>query len=92
MSLGYPLPLPSQLYANNKSAIAISENPKFHQRVKHIDICFHFLRDLVEAGEIKIDYVPSEDNLADILMKPLGATLHRCIVSLLGMEDGNGRN
>ena len=41
--IGYPSPLPSQLYADNKSAIAISENSKFHQRVKHIDICFHFL-------------------------------------------------
>jgi hypothetical protein len=36
--IGYPSSLPSQLYADNKSAIAISENPKFHQRVKHINI------------------------------------------------------
>lgn len=90
--IGYPTPLPSQLFADNKSAIAISENPKFHQRVKHIDIRFHFLRDLVEGGEIKINYVASEDNLADILTKPLGTTLHRRIVGLMGMEDGDERD
>jgi hypothetical protein len=90
--IGYPSPLPSQLFADNMGAIAISENPKFHQRVKHIDIRFHFLRDLVEAGEVKINYVPSEENLADILTKPLGTTLHRRIVELMGMKDGVGRN
>jgi hypothetical protein len=85
--IGYPPTLPSDLYADNKSAIAISENPRFHQRVKHIDIRYHFLRDLVEKGEVKIHYVPSEENLADILTKPLGTTLHRRIVAMMGMEN-----
>jgi hypothetical protein len=89
--IGYPPALPSDLYADNKSAIAILENPRFHQRIKHIDIWYHFLRDLVEQGEIKIHYIPSEENLADILTKPLGTTLHRKM-GMMGMENNNERN
>lgn len=84
--VGHGLPLPSHLKSDNKSAIAISENPKFHSRVKHIDIRFHYLRDAVRSGELKVEYIPSEDNPADILTKSLGTTLHRRQVGLLQLE------
>ena len=74
------------LQADNQGAIVISENPRFHSRVKHIGIWFHFLRDTVKSGELEISYIPSEDNPADVLTKPLGATLHHRQVGLLRLE------
>lgn len=53
------------------SAIKLAKNPEFHRRIKHIDIPYHFVRDLYEKGMIDIKYVKSEDQYADILTKPL---------------------
>jgi hypothetical protein len=85
--IGHPSPLPSQLLADNTSTIAISENPKFHQCIKHIDICYHFLHDLVKSREVKISYVPSDNNLTDILTKPLSKNLHCHQVQLMGLDS-----
>ncbi|GKC40718.1 hypothetical protein Tco_1053102 [Tanacetum coccineum] len=55
----------------NKGAIDLSKNPVLHSRTKHIEIRHHFLRDNVQKGNISIEKVSSEDNIADILTKPL---------------------
>jgi hypothetical protein len=57
---------------DNKSAIALSKNPVHHDRSKHIDTRFHFIRDCVERGEVDIDHVSKTEQLADILTKALG--------------------
>jgi hypothetical protein len=57
---------------DNKSAIALSKNPVHHDRSKHIDTRFHFIRDCVEKGEVEIDHVRTTDELANILTKALG--------------------
>ena len=59
------------MYCDNISAINISKNPVQHSRTKHIDIQHHFIRDLVEQEVIKIDYVQTENQIADIFTKPL---------------------
>ncbi|GJV52763.1 hypothetical protein Tco_1448504 [Tanacetum coccineum] len=56
---------------DNKGAIHLSKNPVQHSRTKHIEIRHHFLRDNVQKGNISIEKVSSEDNIADILTKPL---------------------
>ncbi|GJV57563.1 zf-CCHC domain-containing protein [Tanacetum coccineum] len=56
---------------DNKGAIDLSKNPVLHSRTKHIEIRHHFLRDNVQKGNISIEKVASEDNIADILTKPL---------------------
>ena len=56
---------------DNQGTIAVTQNPTNHQRTKHIDIRYHFIRDLVQSGEIIVDYIPSQSNLADVLTKPL---------------------
>ncbi|GJS03587.1 hypothetical protein Tco_0320095 [Tanacetum coccineum] len=55
---------------DNKGAIDLSKNP-VQQRTKHIEIRHHFLRDNVQKGNISIEKVSSEDNIANILTKPL---------------------
>jgi len=61
-----------KLLVDNKSAIALSKNPVHHDRSKHIDVKFHFIRDCVERGEVNIDHVGTTEQLADILTKALG--------------------
>jgi hypothetical protein len=59
------------LSIDNQSAIKLIKNPVFHNRSKHIDIKYKFIRDNVETGNIVIEYCPSEFQLADILTKSL---------------------
>ncbi|GJV10353.1 hypothetical protein Tco_1351894 [Tanacetum coccineum] len=56
---------------DNKGSIDLSKNPVLHSRTEHIDICHHFLRDNVQKGNVSIEKVSSEDNIVDILTKPL---------------------
>ena len=59
------------LLCDNESAVKIATNPVQHSRTKHIDIRHHFLRDHVNKGDIKIDGIGTDDQLADIFTKPL---------------------
>jgi hypothetical protein len=56
---------------DNTSAINISKNLVQHSRTKHIDIRHHFLRDLVESEVVSLSFIPTENQLADILTKTL---------------------
>ena len=55
----------------NTSAISRSNNPVQHSRTKHIEIRHHFLTDHAQKGDITLDFVKTEDQLADIFTKPL---------------------
>lgn len=68
--MGTPV-TPPVLKVDNKSAIALTKNPVHHDRSKHIQTRFHFIRECVEAGKINIEFASSADQLADILTKPL---------------------
>jgi hypothetical protein len=59
------------LLCDNKSAIKMTQNPVQHGRTKHIDIRHHFMRDYQQKGDIAIESVGTDDQLADILTKPL---------------------
>ena len=56
---------------DNTSAINLTKNPILHSRTKHIEIRHHFIRDHIQNGNIKVEYVPTEQQLADIFTKPL---------------------
>jgi hypothetical protein len=60
------------LLIDNKSAIALCNNPVLHDRSKHIDTKYHYIRERVEAGNLEVDYIRTERQLADILTKSLG--------------------
>ena len=80
------------IFCDNTSAIAISNNPVLHQRTKHIDIRYHFIRDHISNGEIELHFIPTEYQLADIFTKPLDEpTFTRLKVELgtLDIESGN---
>jgi hypothetical protein len=59
------------LLCDNESAIRIAHNLVQHNKTKHIEICHHFIRDHVNRGEINLSYIGTQDQIADISMKPL---------------------
>jgi hypothetical protein len=59
------------IYGDNQGAIALAKNPQFHARTKHIDIQHHFVREKVAEGRIQLKYVPTTQQVADGLTKPL---------------------
>ncbi|XP_066333613.1 secreted RxLR effector protein 161-like [Miscanthus floridulus] len=63
---------PPALMVDNYPAITPAKNPILHDRSKHIDVKFHFLRDCVDGGQIVIEFVETGRQLADILTKSLG--------------------
>jgi hypothetical protein len=62
---------PMAIHCDNTSAINISKNPIQHSRTKHTDIKHHFIRDLMESWAVSLSFIPTNNQLADILNKPL---------------------
>jgi hypothetical protein len=59
------------IHCDNQSCIKLSENLVFHDRSKHIEIRYHFIRDRVLKGVVKLHYIPTDEQLVDIFTKPL---------------------
>ena len=59
------------IYCDNTSAINISKNLVMHSKTKHIAIIYHFVRELVEDKEIRLEYVNTKEQIVDIFSKPL---------------------
>lgn len=66
---GYSMMMPSTLWCDNQGAIQLSTNPSQHKRTKHVDIKYHFIRHLVESGQMVIGKVHTSQMIADVLTK-----------------------
>ena len=62
---------PMTIFEDNQSTIAMTKNPQFHGRAKHIDIKFHFIREQVTAKTVELKYCRSSDMIADMMTKGL---------------------
>ena len=62
---------PVVIYYDNTSAIIISKNLVMHTKTKHIAIKYHFLRELVQSKEVRLEYVNTKEKIANIFTKPL---------------------
>jgi hypothetical protein len=83
---GYPVDHLSTLLIDNQSALTVSKNPEHHGRMKHLDLKFFWLRDQVEAGMISHIYIPTSDQIADILTKALPRVTVEKFWTLLGLK------
>ena len=72
---------------DNQSAIALTKNPVFHGRSKHIHSRYHFIRECVEKDQIEVEHVSGDKQKADILTKALGRIKFQEMRSFIGMED-----
>jgi hypothetical protein len=77
----------TSLKIDNESAIALSKNPVFHDRSKHIDVRYHFIRECVEDGRVKTESIGTTEQLADILTKALARERFCELRSLIGVRD-----
>jgi hypothetical protein len=73
------------IYCDNQSAIALVNNPTFHQRTKHIDVRLFYIRELQESKKVNIVYLNTEQQIADILTKPLAAPRFEKLRDALGV-------
>jgi hypothetical protein len=79
----------TNIMADNQSAIALSRNPEFHKRTKHFNIKLHYQRAVLEDGLIDIQYIPTKQQAADGLTKPLGPSEFLNFLKLIGMDSNH---
>ena len=67
---------PTMIYCDNQSCIKLTRNLVFHDRSKHIEIMYYFIRDCVQRGVVKLEYISIDEQVADILTKSLPRGKH----------------
>jgi hypothetical protein len=75
------------LRVDNKSAIALIKNPVLHGQSKHIGVKYHLVREFVENGLLKVEFIRSEEQLGDILTKLLGRVKFLELRAKIGLID-----
>ncbi|PKI48398.1 hypothetical protein CRG98_031208 [Punica granatum] len=78
---------PVDLYSDNNGAIAQAKEPRSHQRSKHILRRFHLIREIIDRGDVKICRIPTDENLADSLTKPLVQRKHEAHTGSIGITQ-----
>ena len=81
---------PTTIYEDNQGAMCLAKNPKNHPRTKHIDVKYHYTRDMVERNVVKVEYVPTDQMLADTLTKSLARPKFENFRLLMGVEPRLG--
>ena len=74
-----------ELCLDNQSAIKLVKNPQYHKRTKHIEVKFHFIREIYDNKGFTMKYVPTDMQLADVFTKPLKKQNFNNIKSLLNI-------
>ena len=78
---------PLVIKADNTGAQSLSRDPTIHSRAKHMDIAYHWQRQQVEQRAIQFEDIPSTENGADGLTKPLAMQLYRTFKNLIQMNE-----
>ena len=73
------------LRVDNKSTISLIKNPVHHDRSKHIDTRFHLIREYVQAGQIGVEFIRTDEQLGDILTKPLPRVKFQQLCEKIGL-------
>lgn len=84
--LGIAIDRATTIHEDNQSCIRIAGEPRENKRMKHIDVKYNFIRESIESGEFRLEYIPTGDLVADIMTKGLGRQLferHRLSLNLI---------
>lgn len=81
----------TKFYMDNQSAIRLVKNPEFHKRSKHIDIKYHFIRENYKEKQFQLEYMKTEDQIADIFTKALPKVRIQYLRSKLGITSINSK-
>jgi hypothetical protein len=83
--LGHEPRKSTTIYCDNSSTIKLSKNPVLHGRSKHIDVRFHFLRELTKDKVVELIQCSSQEQVADIMTKPLKLDVFQKLRTLMGV-------
>ncbi|KAJ9562298.1 hypothetical protein OSB04_007458 [Centaurea solstitialis] len=86
--LGISIPRSPLLYCDNTGATYLCANPVYHSRMKHVALDYHFVREKVAAGTLRVHHINTKDQLADALTKPLSRAPFLHLRSKIGVSDG----
>ena len=75
------------IFCDNQRGIRLSENSVFHDRSKHVDGWYHFIQDMVQRGVVRLDHIRTNEQIADILTKPLGKVMFLTFRENLGIVE-----
>nr|CAD41912.2 OSJNBa0033G05.13 [Oryza sativa Japonica Group] len=73
------------IFCDSQSAICLTKDQMFHERTKHIDVRYHFIRGVIAEGDVKVCKISTHDNPADMMTKPVPATKFELCSSLVGV-------
>ena len=76
------------VFCDNQSAICLAKHQVYYERTKHIDVRMHFVRDVIAEGSMVVHKMPTEDNLANMITKPIPAAKFRHCLDLIGVLSG----
>lgn len=83
--LGLKLLAVPVIYCDNIGATYLCANPVFHSRMKHVGLDYHFIRNQVQSGELRVVHVSTKDQLADVLTKPLPRASFHNFINKIGV-------
>lgn len=73
------------LFCDNQGAIKLAKNPEFHERSKHFDIKYHFVRERYQKGDFRLEYIPSKEQKADMFTKALSKEAFESLRDQIGL-------
>ena len=79
--------LPTILHVNNQSTIAIARNLEFHGCIKHIDVHYHYIHQVIDDGTLYLEYAPTQEQVADVLTKGLPPASHIKFTTAMGVQQ-----
>lgn len=85
--LAIPFTSTPVIYCDNVGATYLCANPVFHSRMKHVALDYHFIRDNVQSGALRVSHVSMKDQLADALTKPLARARFQELSSKIGVRQ-----
>ena len=74
------------LYYDSTAALAYAKDPKYHGKSKYIEIKYHFIRDMVEWGEVVMKHISTRSMVVDPLTKPIATNVFQSHVGSMGLR------